>query len=860
MKRHVSLLACALLCIAMVLTLVACNGNAHQHTFSDEWSYNETNHWHAATCTEEGCGTAKGSDLAHADKDNNKVCDVCGYDYDHEHTYAEETSSDAKSHWYAVTCGCTIDTNKDDHVDNNNDGTCDLCKYNGGHEHTVNEEAWAYDQTNHWNVVECGHSVEEKEAHDYDEVGVCSVCGYLEGDIDVESAVAMGDYYKDLTNGATVAFEYDTYGVAKQNLITYVLGNMASNITIISTDYEGNPLVEDGWYMLNNGSIFGVIDDGESIYAPYDPDSAIVNGYAFNEVFGYDGGDDTRTYYGVNDLVVSLYELAKTFEAEEYVMVVDGVAVYTFEFDYEIAYQDWEGNYECSVYKISVGFSLSEDYTYESVVVSSAKYMAEAVLSETESEDEEPELLYIEVTTLVPTTVRNYTALQTTGERDLEFKYPPESTLVSEYELLDGEDNAVESISVVAGSYTSYSFGNVSPDTAILALNVIDVFSDDGLSVNYWDGAVSIYAGAPGDYTFVVSMNGTETTYNVTVTVPPVSEIWATVDGNPVADSGINVYSANNTATVTFGAAVNSYANGAYTAMLGRMDMMSNTLTDNGDGTYTLTMNTDMGGYASVQVMLQSTENSEVTYILTVNAIPAPTIDQILTGTYEAELMDDRFNWYGFNDITVVFTPTSSISGSFTINLKYDSMWGGEDYTDTYTYIYDEANGKLITTFASTDMPGSDTGMGLTVTYDPATYQLSVEGMNGAAVLEASSGSSSTLKIAGEYRYNVYDDNYSLVSCYQLIINADGTGTFKYRTWNRSSYTWTDEYTTTFTWEEADNGGFTVSVADYTYLQNGTYSYGNWVGSYEMEGIVGVVVLEGTTPAVYNFELNQRYD
>ena len=106
---------------------------------------------------------------------------------------------------------------------------------------------------------------------------------------------------------------------------------------------------------------------------------------------------NTKTSEEVDDEGVEL-ETSSTIQG---VMVVDGVTVYTFEFDYEIAYQDFEGNYECSVYKISVGFSLSEDYTYESVVVSSSKYMAEAVLSETESEDEEPELLYIEHTLVV---------------------------------------------------------------------------------------------------------------------------------------------------------------------------------------------------------------------------------------------------------------------------------------------------------------------------------------------------------------------------------------------------------------------------------------------------------------------------
>ena len=285
MKRHVSLLVCAILCIAMSLTLVACNASAHQHTYSDEWSYNETNHWHIATCNEEGCGTAKGSDLAHADADKNKICDVCGYDYNHEHSYAEEVSSDAKGHWYAVACGCSIDTNKDPHYDKNNDGVCDLCKYGNDHEHEINENAWAYDENDHWNPVECGRSVEEKESHDYDEVGVCAVCGYVENEIDVESAVAMGDYYQGLTNGATIIGSSDTWGSITDTYIEYVLGNQSS---YISTSVPAWDESNEYWYMLYNGTIFAVqVDSFGDAFKPYDPASALVNGYAFEDLFGY---------------------------------------------------------------------------------------------------------------------------------------------------------------------------------------------------------------------------------------------------------------------------------------------------------------------------------------------------------------------------------------------------------------------------------------------------------------------------------------------------------------------------------------------------------------------------------------------
>lgn len=45
------------------------------HSYSSDWSYNENNHWHAATCghSEEVSG------LAEHTFDNNLKCTVCGY-------------------------------------------------------------------------------------------------------------------------------------------------------------------------------------------------------------------------------------------------------------------------------------------------------------------------------------------------------------------------------------------------------------------------------------------------------------------------------------------------------------------------------------------------------------------------------------------------------------------------------------------------------------------------------------------------------------------------------------------------------------------------------------------------------------
>ena len=48
----------------------------HEHTFSDRWTYDENNHWHAATCDDT---TEKKDTAAHTFGEDGK-CTVCGYE------------------------------------------------------------------------------------------------------------------------------------------------------------------------------------------------------------------------------------------------------------------------------------------------------------------------------------------------------------------------------------------------------------------------------------------------------------------------------------------------------------------------------------------------------------------------------------------------------------------------------------------------------------------------------------------------------------------------------------------------------------------------------------------------------------
>lgn len=96
----------------------------HEHTFSTEWTHNEYEHWHEATCehTEETSGT--GSHTF-----SNGECSVCHRPAIHEHTYETTWSTTTRYHYYASTCEHR-DVTKDKEEHNYVKGICSVCNHN----------------------------------------------------------------------------------------------------------------------------------------------------------------------------------------------------------------------------------------------------------------------------------------------------------------------------------------------------------------------------------------------------------------------------------------------------------------------------------------------------------------------------------------------------------------------------------------------------------------------------------------------------------------------------------------------------------------------------------------------------------
>ena len=150
----------------------------HVHSFEEKWSWDEENHFHKSACGH----NVKSDEKPHADDNNDALCDVCTYDYGHTHTYDEAWSANGESgHWHAPTCGHTVDGSElTPHADGNNDGDCDVCGFNGGHEHTYANE-WTTTDDEHWREVTCGHDVPvaNKGVHKTEDGDTtCDICGY----------------------------------------------------------------------------------------------------------------------------------------------------------------------------------------------------------------------------------------------------------------------------------------------------------------------------------------------------------------------------------------------------------------------------------------------------------------------------------------------------------------------------------------------------------------------------------------------------------------------------------------------------------------------------------------------------------
>ena len=203
MKKLYKGLIVLFLLLALVLGLSACKEEPaqqqeHEHTFSTEWTTNDTYHWHAATCehTTEKADRAKHKwvttitvEPTHTTAGEKiTTCKVCGLSKTEVipaetqvHAYSNTWEHDTNYHWHPTTCGHDAKGSFEPHtwdtVEVLTPATCDAegtaqytCKCGATKTEPIPRHTfattWTSDDDYHWHAATCGHdAVSALEEH-----------------------------------------------------------------------------------------------------------------------------------------------------------------------------------------------------------------------------------------------------------------------------------------------------------------------------------------------------------------------------------------------------------------------------------------------------------------------------------------------------------------------------------------------------------------------------------------------------------------------------------------------------------------------------------------------------------------------
>lgn len=212
--------------LTVSLTFASCDLLLHRHSYSEEWTADETRHWHECSCgdkqnigfhvvsqwTTEKVATAQEKGVRYG------KCEVCQkivteeveYRDDHVHNFYVNWSYDEVNHWKECSChekidvlphevdsnGWTIDKPASENEAGSRHGVCEVCQCTFseaipplGHVHNF-DVSWSSNNLQHWKQCSCGvqssradHQIGswtvEKEATASEEglkSAICSIC------------------------------------------------------------------------------------------------------------------------------------------------------------------------------------------------------------------------------------------------------------------------------------------------------------------------------------------------------------------------------------------------------------------------------------------------------------------------------------------------------------------------------------------------------------------------------------------------------------------------------------------------------------------------------------------------------------
>ena len=534
----------ALLCVvAMLLSLASCelidemlggkqtDDETCEHTYSEKWSTNSTQHWHAATCEH----AELKSDVAdHTDADQNGKCDVCDLEIGHEHTYADEWTSNDTHHWKVATCSHTEEKGElAAHVDADSNGECDVCT---AHVHVLNL------------------------------YGDCTVCGEHVTDVDITDInvilpIVLSNTAK--VNGGTITAgsvitdlelegdELTSYLSGNSQEIVYVLGNGSAYYKVDTISFYGNSEYSDtqeSWYeLLADGSVFGVYQytyDGET------SDFEVDGTASADSLVGYYYPVSTLTdAYGAENLLAALYALSQSEAASDYLYGYED-ETYAFAFNYLAVNSDTgegEGDH-VDYYEVAVYFNVSENGVLTNLGVMCNCYTnsLEDEIDNDYTYDQNAGTITMKDTAVAD--VYAFVITQTEGERTYVSEHTKADFFPESFDAFVDAEFTTElgdTVTVTEGNVATIYFGNFLPE-GTSAKYIMDTFTAivDEENVFYWayDGTASFISNVPGTYPVQFTL-GNETFSFTLVVEEFVSDIVEYPENSVVVEiTGANTY------------------------------------------------------------------------------------------------------------------------------------------------------------------------------------------------------------------------------------------------------------------------------------------------------------------------------
>ncbi len=871
------------------------NGNGH--TYSPDWSHDDTNHWHAANC---GHNTEKSETEAHFDSNKDGECDRCGFDYNHEHTFSDQWSTSETEHWHAATCdnGCSVVVSKANHA-GMSDGKCNTCGYVSTCEHTA-ASTWTTTETKHWKAC-----ADHPDAIHYDEGdhngmvdGVCDTCGYKDSDEVEHTYAAEGEWtsdfnghwlagtckHKDLVREGSFAAHVDELGAegaegsdgkcdtCGQILFTAEIGDKLmesmswsksglfthayaakdqDNVTMLTqevdyyyeygTDYLHVFNYVDGykyWYHNYQNTLYAMSDTGTGSIAKMYIDPDLTEEDKLDYVLGYNftfsGAEGS---YGVEYTIANLYMYAVESENASNLFITKDGNTYKFTYDLLV---DGDSADVKLLHKVSVEFTFDSyahpvgyrEYEYHNYI--SSFEFADVVYVATKAEDgsyfvaDDADVVDFDI----------YTGTQNGGMPVAKSPFNLADVYASDFALtLDPNADPIvylsenDPIKVQSGNMdgTDVYFMDVQSTTGDFAFDSLTLVNVDG---SPYEGELVVTLSEDFKYfkintgnaeigTHVVKLKSMKAEKQITVEVtrPAVYMMLVSVRVNGEWKQSYDTMSVMEGETLEVNSYVNSNADARYTAeVLGGEDS-DYVLTVPEDTASTNPYEINRGAASTVQFLkpgtytvvissIESTEENPFQDTLTVIVAKAPTVEELVSKAKVVYNLNCDEEIQETNNMSVVFAANAENVLTGTATIVITTTKGATTHEVAYTY---SAETGFVLTKDGAEFTDA------TISYNAGKLKATFVGWDSMFVspydfsgtLVADYSNTDEAKVAQEYMsYETYNT---------LTLNADGTGT-----WKQDGGDGFDTFT--FTCVDNGDGSFAITISGGKLVADGTYT------------------------------------